>query len=254
MNFNINYGSIYAIGDYLCSDYMLDIERMIFIMKKKTLIIMLAAMLTVSMASCGSKNTEDKTDNTSAATESVTEAAADENAGNAADNTTGIASEYAVDNNGVVIGTKQEGAVDEVDMRKAEGKALSETAPDDETLQPSGTLGGIKVSIDDAKLVDTADGQAVVVSFTFKNDSANPMSFDSLFSVSATENGMSFSPLAVMGVEGVNINSSNEQIEAGRSATVQKSYAYYGEEKINLTVQVYGQLNGEMIGKAFSLK
>ncbi len=209
-------------------------------MKKKSLAVILAAMLMLTMASCGNKKTDNSADTNTNKTAETTE-----NAG---------AVQYPTDEDGNVIGTKQEGAVDEVNMNKVKGEKLSETTPDDDSLQASGELSGIKVSIDSAKLVDTEEGQAVVVAFTFKNDTASPVSFDGLFDVEAVEGGVNFTPTAVVGVEGVNVTSPTQLIESGQSATVQKTYEYNGEEVMNVTVQIYGQPSGEMIGTAFKLK
>lgn len=201
-------------------------------MKKRSLAIIMAALLSLSLASCGGK-VADNADNgatpDAAATESV----------------------YETDKDGVVVGTKQDGAVEEVNMDKVKGEKLKETTPYDETLKSSGELGGLKTSIDDAKLIDTVDGKAVVVSFTFKNDTSQPVSFNGMFDVLVTENNAKFSPLAAVGVEGINVNAASELIESGKTATVQKTYAYSGEKKMNVTVQIYGQKTGEMIGKAF---
>ncbi|MGN1115090.1 MAG: DUF5067 domain-containing protein [Candidatus Ornithomonoglobus sp.] len=205
-------------------------------MKKKSMAVILAAMLILTMASCGSKKTDNSTDTNTAATENT------------------AAVQYPTDEDGNIIGTKQEGAVDEVNMNKVKGEKLSQTTPEDDSLQASGELSGIKVSIDSAKLVDTNEGQAIVVAFTFKNDTANPVSFDGLFDVEATEGGVSFTPTAVVGVEGINVTSPTQLIESGQTATVQKTYEYNGEEVMNVTVQIYGQPTGDMIGTAFELK
>lgn len=208
-------------------------------MKKKSIAVMLAAMLMLTMASCGGRK-------------------ADNNADRGADtNTAASATEeakYPTDKDGNVIGTKQEGAVDEVNMNKVKGEKLAQTEPEDASLKASGEISGIKVSIDSAKLVDTNDGKAVVVAFTFKNDTAEPVAFDGLFDVEATENGASFSPMAAVGVEGVNVTAATQPIESGQAATVQKTYAYNDEEVMNVTVQLYGELAGDMIGTAFKLK
>ncbi|MGN0182400.1 MAG: DUF5067 domain-containing protein [Candidatus Ornithomonoglobus sp.] len=203
-------------------------------MKKKSMAVILAAMLILMMASCGSKKTDNSADTNTAA--EATEAA------------------YPTDKDGNIIGTNQENAVDEVNMNKVDGEKLSQTTPDDDSLEASGEISGLKVSIDSAKLVDTNDGQAIVVAFTFKNDTANPVSFDGLFDVEAFENGVSFSPMAVVGVEGVNVTSATQLIESGQAATVQKTYEYNGEEVMNVTVQLYGEPSGDMLGTAFKLK
>lgn len=205
-------------------------------MKKKSLAVILAAMLMLMTASCGNKKTDNSADTTAGETTETTEAA------------------YPTDKDGNIIGTNQENAVDEVNMNKVDGEKLQETTPEDDSLKASGEISGIKVSIDSAKLVDTNDGQAVVVAFTFKNDTANPVSFDGLFDVEAAEDGVSFSPLSVVGVEGVNVTSATQLIESGQSATVQKTYGYSGEEVMNITVQLYGEPSGDMIGTAFKLK
>lgn len=204
-------------------------------MKKKSIAIILAAVLSLAMASCSSKQSD-----SSAAPES---SAVTDNAANA-----------PVDKDGNLIGTKQEGAVKEVNMGKIDGQKLQKTQSSDADLSAKGKLSGIKVSIDEAKLIDTENGKAVVVSFTFKNATANPLSFDGLFTVSAVEGGVSFAPMAVTGIEGINVNSAVEAIDSGSSATVQKTYAYNGEKTMEVTVGIYGEPAGERIGATFVIE
>lgn len=201
-------------------------------MNKKYLAALTAAILLLSAAGCGGK-VNDSADTSGA---EATQAA------------------YPTDKDGNVIGTKQEGAVDEVNMNKVKGDKLEKVDASDSSLKASGELSGIKTSIDSAKLIDTPDGQAIVVALTFKNDTSAPISFDGLFDVQATEGGVKFTPTAVVGVEGINVASPTQLIESGQSATVQKTFEYNGEELMDVTVQIYGEMNGDMIGAAFKLK
>lgn len=211
---------------------------------KKSLAIFLAAMLSLSMASCGNKAEEQSSGNTdTSATETADTGVA-----------TGEEQEKAVDKSGTVYGETQENASKQVDMGKVDGKKLDGAASEDSTLSEASKIGSSEVAIDDAKLIEYDGEKLAVVSFRFKNTGSNPTSFDGLITVDVTQNGTPLSSRSITGVEGINILSCLESVEGGQEITVQKIYVLADDAAdINVMAYKYGEQNGEMVGKAFKI-
>lgn len=91
---------------------------------KKTLIVLLAGLMALSMASCG-KKTADTTPSTEppATSEAVPSQ-----------------TEFAKDENGEVYGQSVDNAAEQANMNKVDGEKLSSTTPEDSSLKASGTL------------------------------------------------------------------------------------------------------------------
>lgn len=194
---------------------------------KKFSVLLLVAVLMMSVASCGKKDSG-ITDTSGAATP------------------TAETTQTAEASGGDII----EGAGKEVDMDKIEGKKLESTA--DETGQ--GKISSFDVSIDDAKLMDYEGGKILIVSFSFKNNTSSATSFDGFMSVDVTQDGKNLRPAVITGVEGLNINSSFEQIEAGAKTNVQKTYIVSDETTpVDVVVYKYGEPDGDMLTKSFNL-
>lgn len=205
---------------------------------KKGLILLVAAILSMSLAACGNKTDENN---------SVSETTASDTANNTSTENSPAPT--------VVAGTAIEGAGDEVNMKKVEGTKLDDTEPEDKSLSPSGTIGNFDVSIEDAKVIDYEDSKVLVVSFKFKNGNSTPMSFSGIMTVDATQNGSKLRPAPVFDVEGINTNSAIEEIEGGKTTTVQKTYVLNDDTSdVNIVVYKYGEPGGDSISKSFKLK
>lgn len=203
---------------------------------KKGLLILMAAMLTLSMASCGSnkKDSDNTTDTVS--TEASTQAA---------DNATEEpAATLDVDN-----------AADQVDMGKVEGTKLEDTTSEDSSLSASGEIGNFEVSIEDAKVIDYEGNKVIAISYKFKNNTSEPRSFDSMMTTDVTQNGSELPPVVVTGVEGLNTNSAMTQVESGDSVTLQKTFILRDEASdVNVVVHKYEEPQGASVSKAFKLQ
>lgn len=195
----------------------------------------MAAMLTLSMASCGGdKNDLDNTN--TASTEASTQAA---------DNATEEpAATLDVDN-----------AADQVDMEKVEGTKLEDTTSEDSALSASGEIGSFEVSIEDAKVIDYEGNKVIAISYKFKNNTSEPRSFDSMMTTDVTQNGSELPPIVVTGVEGLNTNSAMTQVESGDSVTLQKTFILRDETSdVNVVVHKYEEPQGASVSKAFKLQ
>ena len=200
---------------------------------KKGLLILMAAMLTLSMASCGGdKNDSDNTVSTEVSTQ-------------AADNATEEpAATLDVDN-----------AADQVDMGKVEGTKLEDTTSEDSSLSASGEIGSFEVSIEDAKVIDYEGNKVIAISYKFKNNTSEPRSFDSMMTTDVTQNGSELPPIVVTGVEGLNTNSAMTQVESGDSVTLQKTFILRDEASdVNVVVHKYEEPQGASVSKAFKLQ
>lgn len=205
---------------------------------KKGLLLLMAAIVSMSLVSCGNK-TNDSADGTqsSEATTSATQG-----------------TESTQESTTPVPGTSIENASDEVDMSKIDGTELSDTTPEDSSLSDSAKIGNFDVSIEDAKVIDYEDNKVVVVSFKFKNGNSTPMAFSGIMSVEATQNGSELRSVFVSDVEGVNLNSTIQEVESGKTTTVQKAYLLSDETSdVNIRVYMYGEPGGDSVAKAFKL-
>ena len=196
----------------------------------------MAAIISMSLASCGNKTNDsaDGTQNTEA--------------------TAAATQEAEQENTTPVPGTSIENASDEVDMNKIDGTSLSDTTPEDSALSDSAKIGNFDVSIEDAKVIDYEGNKVVIVSFKFKNGNSTPMAFSGIMSVDATQDGSELRSVFVTDVEGVNLNSTIQEVESGKTTTVQKAYLLSDETSdVNIRVYMYGEPGGDSVSKAFSL-
>ncbi len=159
----------------------------------------------------------------------------------------------SVDENGnMIVGTTIDGAGDEVDMKAVEGEKLSEVKTEAKT---ESKIGDYTVTIEDAKVIDKDGEKLVVVSYTFKNKSGEPVAFDNVMVSDAKQGTNELVGAVVTGVEGINILSGVEIIESGKSTNVQKVYKLANEaEAVNISVYKYGAAEEGFIEKTFNLK
>ena len=199
---------------------------------KKGLLILIAAALSLSMAACG----KDK------------ENADPGNSGNDAA-VTGTAD--ATETPTLAV----EGAAEQVDMGKVDGTELKDTEPEDTALSAKGEIGNFEVAIKDAKVIDYEGQKVIVISYDFTSHNATPTSFTSIMQTEVTQAGNDLRPAVVLGVEGVNTNSSLEQVETDGTVTVQETFILNDETTdVNVTVHKYGETSGTSVSKAFALQ
>lgn len=108
-----------------------------------------------------------------------------------------------------------------VDMDKVEG---SQASSDTDKDVYKGKIGDTEVSIEDAKILDYENEKVAVVSFTFKNNGDEPVSFTSALEVMATQNDNKLPPAVVSDVEGVDMLSISDLVGKGQTITVQKAF------------------------------
>ncbi len=193
---------------------------------KKVLAVIAAMSLVFSMAACGKNRDSGKT---------VTQGGA------------------AVDSDGNEIkGSTIDGAGKEVDMDKIDGKSLSSEKI--EGVKTNGEVAGFDISIDEAKIVENEDSNIIVISFSFKNTSSEPLAFDNLFSTDVTQNGSKLMP-TVVNAEGINVLSGVEIIDPGQKTKVQKTYIISDEENpVEVMVYKYAEPTGDILKKVFNVK
>lgn len=187
---------------------------------KKFLAIILASMMALSIAGCGEKNEI-------------------------------IDSPAQVDESGNVIpGTAIEGAGKEVDLDKVEGDKLVAVEGDGKS---EAKFDDYDVSIDDAKVFEFDGQKKIAVTFTFKNRSDVPVSFDNVIVVDVTQGETDLvGGKVVMGMPGINILSAVEMVEKGTETTVQKTFDILNDEPVKVVAFEY---NGDTaITKTFNVK
>lgn len=197
-------------------------------MKRNILIALLAAVLAVSLAGCGTK-TSTKT------SQSEKDQLAD----------------YG------------KNASDSANMSKVSGTSLSEdTSASDSDVKASGKIGSYEIGIEDAKMIDYTDktagttGKVLLVSFSYKNEASAAATFSSVMKVSAEQNEKSLAPTVVTDVEGFNSETLAQSVKKGEKITVQKSYAIKDTESpVTITVKGFDATkNAGSVSKTFKLQ
>lgn len=199
-------------------------------MKKFSIALVIALAAVLSAAGCGNKantNKLNKTDATSAPQESAQE---------------------QLENYG-------KNASDNADMSKVDGKKLNESKTDGSS-DNNDKIGGYQVKIEEAKVVDYGEGKAVLLSFSFKNDTASDVSFAGVMNVTAEQDGGTLPPVVVTGVDGYDSSTLAQNVSKGEKITVQRAYKLSDEENpIDVSVRAVDSANnaGE-VKKTFEIK
>lgn len=210
---------------------------------KKGLLILIAAMLSLSMAACGDNN-----DDNSASSGSGTQAE------NTASSSGGEAS-AETDGTPMPTAAPMEDASKYVNMNKVDGVKLDDTDAENDTLDDSGEIDGFKISIDEAKVIDYEGEKVIIVSYEFENKTSSPRTFASMMETEVTQGGVNLASTVVSGVEGVNTNSAIEYVDTNDSITLQGAYILRDEQSdVNVVVHKYGEPAGASISKAFKLQ
>ncbi|MBQ3426050.1 MAG: DUF5067 domain-containing protein [Clostridia bacterium] len=180
---------------------------------KKILAILLAAAMAIGMSACGK---------TGKVTESDMNAIEGEALGEVAEKT----------------------AEETADKTADEGKKLDEaenTEDDtsDDKPKSAASIDEFDIAIGSAKLIDSEDGRAIVVEFTFKNNTTHQKSFDGIFSETVTQGEKTlFGATVIEKIAGYDPLSATTMIEGGDTATVQKAFAL-NDETTDVTVTAY---------------
>lgn len=209
---------------------------------KKILLIFLVAVLSLSVAACGKKKVDTSKSNHTAATDT------DGNYVRMDGETSAI-----VDSDGNAIpGTAQMNAGAEVDMSKFDGESLTAEEAGEFDAPSSGAIGNFEVSIDDAKILERDGNKALIVSFTFKNNSTSPQSFDGIMSTEVTQDGLSLQPTVITDIDGITALAACENIEKGKTTKLQKIFVIKDTEApVDVLVYKYGEPNGTQLAKTF---
>ena len=158
---------------------------------KKSLIVIAALILAMSVAGCGKK-----TENTNTTPQQTAQADASGAYENGSATETLDGQDYSKN----------------VDMAAVEGtEAKSDTKAD----SYSGEVSNNDISIEEAKLINYDDSDVVVVSFEFTNKTDSDQSFSGVYDVIAEQNGSSLAPATVIGVDGVELLTLSQNIAPG---------------------------------------
>lgn len=136
-----------------------------------------------------------------------------------------------------------------VDMDVLDGEtAKSETKKSDY----SGEVNNNGITIEDAKLIEYEDEDVVVVSFEFTNKTDFDQSFSGVFKVVAEQDGEVLPPATVIGVDGVELLTLSQNIEPGKTISVQKSFKIGDKSTpINVIVQSHDVNDESQVTKTF---
>lgn len=110
---------------------------------------------------------------------------------------------------------------DQVNMTKIDGSELKSSS---DKSAYSGELGDVEVTIDNAKIIKYDGADVMIVSYEFKNNSDTPTPFTGKLKAQAYQNGDRLQSIVVTGVEGVTMMALTENVEKGKTITVQQAY------------------------------
>ena len=161
------------------------------------------------------------------------------------------------ENGNVIQGTTIDGAIDEVDMDKIDGEIAQKQEDTNENTKA--TIADLDVKMGDAKIMTIDNHKVIILSFDYKNKTDEPTSFDANITVEVTQEAQKLTApvdLSVLNnIEGLNIRSSIETVDKGKSATVQKAYVLRDDQTpVTVNVYKYGEPSGEGIYKTFAVK
>ena len=196
---------------------------------KKSLIVIAALILAMSVAGCGKK-----TENTNTTPQQTAQADAS----------------GAYENGSATEALDGQDYSKNVDMAAVEGtEAKSDTKAD----SYSGEVSNNDISIEEAKLINYDDSDVVVVSFEFTNKTDSDQSFSGVYDVIAEQNGSSLAPATVIGVDGVELLTLSQNIAPGETITVQKAYKLDSKSSpLEITVQPFSSDDESFVTKTFN--
>ena len=196
---------------------------------KKSLIVIAALILAMSVAGCGKK-----TENTNTTPQQTAQADASGAYENGSATETLDGQDYSKN----------------VDMAAVEGtEAKSDTKAD----SYSGEVSNNDISIEEAKLINYDDSDVVVVSFEFTNKTDSDQSFSGVYDVIAEQNGSSLAPATVIGVDGVELLTLSQNIAPGETITVQNAYKLDSKSSpLEITVQPFSSDDESFVTKTFN--
>lgn len=212
---------------------------------KKLLSILLTAALALSIASCGKKTVSDtgKSNHTPETTSEGTFVRKD-----------GETSAIVDTDGNAIPGTSQDNASSEVDMSKFDGETLSVAESTDSSLPSSAAIGNFDVSIDEAKIIERDGNKAVIILYSFKNNTSYPKSFDSVMATEVTQNGLSMQPTVITDIDGITALAACENIEPGEEINLQKMFVITDTQTpVDVLVYKYGEADGTQISRSFKL-
>ena len=200
-----------------------------YVNMKKSLIVIAALILAMSVAGCGKK-----TENTNTTPQQTAQADASGAYENGSATETLDGQDYSKN----------------VDMAAVEGtEAKSDTKAD----SYSGEVSNNDISIEEAKLINYDDSDVVVVSFEFTNKTDSDQSFSGVYDVIAEQNGSSLAPATVIGVDGVELLTLSQNIAPGETITVQKAYKLDSKSSpLEITVQPFSSDDESFVTKTFN--
>ena len=161
------------------------------------------------------------------------------------------------ENGNVIQGTTIDGSFDEVDMDKVDGEVAQKQEDTNENTKA--TIADLDVKMGDAKIMTIDNHKVIILSFDYKNKTDEPTSFDANITVEVTQEAQKLTApvdLSVLNnIEGLNIRSSIETVDKGKSATGQKAYVLRDDQTpVTVNAYKYGEPSGEGIYKTFAVK
>lgn len=142
------------------------------------------------------------------------------------------------------------------DINTIEGEALPVSENENKEIPATGNIDEFAIAIGDAKVVESVDGNAVIVELEFTNNTSHPKSYDGIMDETVTQNGRDLNGTTILkAVDGYNPLSATEQVGPGQTAKVQKVYALNDTESdVTVTVFRYSEPERGQVSKTFKLK
>lgn len=141
------------------------------------------------------------------------------------------------------------------DAKELDESSDENTETEEGKPQSAASIDEFDIAIGSAKLIDSVDGKAVVVEYTFKNNTTHPKSFDGIFDETVTQDGKELLGATIVDkIDGYDPLSAVTEIGGGDTATVQRAYALNDETTdIVVTAYRYSEPERGTVTKTFKL-
>ena len=140
----------------------------------------------------------------------------------------------------------------DVDMGAIEGKTA--TSADDSNAD--GEVNGTGVKIVDAKVVEFGEGNAIIVSFDFTNNTESDATFNGLLRTDADQDGTYLTAATTLSMDGYVPETLVQTVKSGETITVQRAYKLYDDTTpVTITVEnVADSYDKAKVEKTFNIE
>ncbi len=141
-----------------------------------------------------------------------------------------------------------------VDMDAVEGEYATENK--EAEVNPKAELGVFEVAVKEAKVFQYEDGNYIVFTIDFKNNSSAETSFSTVMEAKAFQDGLQIAPATFPGfIEGIDTATTAQKIKEGEEITVQKVYVLADTTTpVEIQVRPFYEDTTEVVSQMFDIQ